>query len=72
MIIVTRLDGSARFAINPDLIARVTVEHDTYIHMVDGQVYVVGESLDGVIDQIVDFRARVLRRAQHRATDSEA
>lgn len=63
MIIVTRLDRT-RFAVNPDLIERVHSSPDTTLHMVDGGVYVVEQSLDAVVDLIVAYRARVLDAAQ--------
>ncbi|MFS0851957.1 flagellar FlbD family protein [Microbacterium sp. 179-I 3D4 NHS] len=63
MITVTRLDHT-RFAVNPDLIERVHASPDTTLHMVDGHVYVVQESLDAVVDLIVAYRARVLGAAQ--------
>jgi flagellar protein FlbD len=63
MITVTRLDHT-RFAVNPDLIERVHASPDTTLHMVDGHVYVVQESLDAVVDLIVSYRARVLHAAQ--------
>lgn len=63
MITVTRLDQT-RFAVNPDLIERVQASPDTTLHMIDGHVYVVAESLDAVIELIVAYRARVLDAAQ--------
>ena len=63
MIIVTRLDRT-RFAVNPDLIERIHASPDTTLHMVDGHVYVVEETLDTVVDLIVAYRARVLGVAQ--------
>jgi flagellar protein FlbD len=62
MIIVTRLDRT-RFAVNPDLIERVNAAPDTTLHMIDGQVYVVTELLDEVVELIVAYRARVLALA---------
>lgn len=62
MITLTRLDHS-RFAVNPDLIERVHEAPDTTLHMVDGRVYNVEESLDELIDRIVAYRARVLAAA---------
>ena len=59
MIIVTRLDRK-RFALNPDLIERLQESPDTTVHMVDGQVYVIEESLERTVDLIVAYRARVL------------
>ena len=63
MITVTRLDRT-RFAVNPDLIERVQSSPDTTLHMVDGGVYVVAESLPAVVDLIASYRARVLHVAQ--------
>jgi len=62
MIIVTRLNGSG-FAVNPDLIERITADPDSTLTMVDGVRYVVRESIEKVIDLIVDYRARVLAAA---------
>lgn len=62
MITVTRLDHT-RFAVNPDLIERVHAAPDTTIHMVDGHVYVVEESLDELTDLVVAYRARILAAA---------
>jgi flagellar protein FlbD len=48
MIIVTKLNDT-RFAVNPDLIERISTEPDTTITMVGGVKYVVLEPLGGVI-----------------------
>ncbi|MEN0022730.1 MAG: flagellar FlbD family protein [Microbacterium sp.] len=63
MITVTRLDHT-RFAVNPDLVERIQESPDTTLHMIDGHVYVISESMDAVIDLIVTYRARVLGAAQ--------
>jgi flagellar protein FlbD len=62
MIVVTRLNLT-RFAVNPDLIERVQASPDTMIIMVDGARFVVQETMDELIAQITDFRARVLHTA---------
>jgi flagellar protein FlbD len=62
MIVVTRLDRT-RFAVNPDLIERAHASPDTTLHMVDGHVFVVQETLDELVDLIVAYRARVLAAA---------
>ncbi|WP_439593545.1 flagellar FlbD family protein [Microbacterium sp.] len=62
MITVTRLDHT-RFAVNPDLVERVYAAPDTTMHMVDGHVYVIEESLDELTALIVAYRARVLAAA---------
>ncbi|QAY60069.1 hypothetical protein ET475_08755 [Microbacterium protaetiae] len=62
MIVLTRLNHS-RFAVNPDLIERVQAAPDTTITLVDGATFVVTESMNKVIEEITDFRARVLATA---------
>ncbi|WP_314425292.1 flagellar FlbD family protein [uncultured Microbacterium sp.] len=69
MITVTRLDHT-RFAVNPDLIERIQESPDTTLHMIDGHVYVVVETLEAVVDLIVSYRARVLRTAQAATTET--
>jgi len=64
MILVTKLNQS-HFAVNPDLIERITSDPDTTLTMVDGVRYIVLEPLEEVIDLIADFRARVLAAAFH-------
>lgn len=63
MVEVTRLNGS-RFALNPDLIARMYESPDTTIVMLDGSRYIVAEPMREVIDRIERARARVLVLAQ--------
>ena len=63
MIVVTRLNGTS-FALNADLVERIHATPDTTLLMVDGTNYVVTESVEQVIDAIVEFRARVLARAR--------
>jgi flagellar protein FlbD len=61
MIVLTRLNGT-RFALNPDLVERADANPDTTLLMVDGTTYVVTETVDELVERIVDFRARVLGR----------
>jgi flagellar protein FlbD len=62
MISLTRLTG-APFALNPDLVERVDCTPDTVITLVDGTKYLVSESLDDVVDTVLDFRARIIATA---------
>lgn len=62
MIVLTRLNGT-RFALNPDLVERADANPDTTLLMVDGTTYVIGETIDELIERVVDFRARVVGRA---------
>jgi flagellar protein FlbD len=59
MIVVTRLNDS-HFAINPDLIERITANPDTTLIMVDGAKYIVTESMTEVIELISRYRATVI------------
>jgi flagellar protein FlbD len=62
MISLTRLTG-AQFALNPDLVERVDCTPDTVITLVDGTKYLVTESIDDVVDIVLEFRARIVATA---------
>ena len=62
MIVVTRLNDSA-FAINPDLIERITENPDTTLVMVDGAKYIVRETMAEVIDLVAQYRSRIVSLA---------
>ncbi|TFC75578.1 hypothetical protein E3O45_09365 [Cryobacterium sp. TMS1-20-1] len=62
MIILTKLNDS-HFAINPDLIERITENPDTTLVMLDGAMYIVTESMHDVIEAIAHYRARVIALA---------
>lgn len=63
VIVVTRLNGP-KFAVNADLVQRIDSAPDTILTLVDGTKYIVVESMEEVISLIVDFRARLITRAQ--------
>jgi len=52
-----RLDGSA-FYLNPEHIEIIEVTPDTVITLTNGHRYVVRESVDEIIDSIVEFKRR--------------
>lgn len=62
MITLTRLSGTA-FLLNADMIERVDSTPDTVITLVDGTKYVVAEPLETVLDEVLDYRARIVARA---------
>ena len=62
MIKVTALDGSEMY-VNPDLIEIITETPDTHITLSNGNRYIVLEPARVVIGRIVNFKARLLRRA---------
>jgi flagellar protein FlbD len=62
MILLTRLNGST-FAVNPDLVERIQEQPDTTVFLVDGTTFIVTESVDEVIAEIAEYRARVIALA---------
>jgi flagellar protein FlbD len=62
MIPLTRLAGTS-FLLNADLIERVDSTPDTVVTLVDGTKYVVSEPLDVVLNEVLDYRARIVARA---------
>lgn len=59
MITLTRLNGG-RFVLNADLIRTVEQTPDTMIKLTTGEHVLVRESLDEVIDRVVEY-GRLLR-----------
>ena len=59
MITVTRHNGSS-FALNPDLIERIDATPDTVITLVDGDEYVVQESVDEVVARVRESKAAII------------
>ncbi|HEX2923811.1 MAG TPA: flagellar FlbD family protein [Chloroflexota bacterium] len=60
MIRVSRLDGS-ELTINSDLVEAIEGTPDTVISLVNGHKLVVKETVDVVVDRIVEFRRRINR-----------
>ena len=63
MIVLTHFGNGNRIAVNVDLIEKVEETPDTVITLVNGTRYLVKESLDQIIDEMVEVKARVLRLA---------
>ncbi len=57
MITLTRFNGS-NFVLNMDLIETIEATPDTVITLVTGRKYVVKESVDEIVKEILDFRRR--------------
>ena len=55
MVLLTRLNGQP-VAINPDLIAWIEIMPDTTVSLIGGDKLIVKESLDTVIDRIIQYR----------------
>jgi flagellar protein FlbD len=59
MLQVHRLGGPV-FALNPDLIERAEATPDTVVTLVDGNKYVIQESLEELVDAIRNWRSEVI------------
>ena len=57
MIVLRRLDGS-RLGINEDQIERLDETPDTVVTLVNGNSYLVTESIDEVVERVAEFKAR--------------
>ena len=55
MVKVRRLDGS-RFVLNADLIETIEATPDTVLRLTNGKVYVVKESVDDVLADVIAYR----------------
>lgn len=64
MIRVHRLKGEP-FFINADLVESIETTPDTVLRLVDGRRAMVAETPEEVVQLMVDFRASVLRAADH-------
>jgi flagellar protein FlbD len=60
MIQLTRLNGNP-LVLNSDLVKLIENTPDTVITLVNGEKIVVRESGEQILEQIVEFRRRVLR-----------
>ncbi|NLV76429.1 MAG: flagellar FlbD family protein [Tissierellia bacterium] len=57
MIKVKRLNGK-EFVVNSDLILYVEETPDTVITLTTGQKIVVAETVDEIIDKVIDFKSK--------------
>ena len=57
MILLTRLDGS-RIGINEDQIERLDETPNSIVTLVNGNCYIVTETLEEIADRIAEFKAR--------------
>lgn len=58
-----RLHGNGTFLINADLIEAVEARPDTTITLVNKHKYVVEDSVEQVVERIIEFRARIASSA---------
>ncbi len=64
MILLKRLTGSP-LALNPDLMERVEANPDTVITMVDGKKMLVHETIEEIVQLVLDYRSEIIRVAYH-------
>ncbi len=69
MIRLTRLRQSDPLYINPDHIERLEGHHDTVVHLLNGTEYVVVESPEEIVQQVIHLRARSIALAARLAVD---
>lgn len=69
MILLRRLGGPI-FALNPDLIERAEATPDTVLTMVNGNKYLICETLTELTEMIRDHRARIIALAETMALDN--
>lgn len=65
MITLTKLKGE-KFTLNSDLIETVTENPDTTIVLTNGNLFIVQESMDEVIDRTIEFRRKINFRFDER------
>ena len=58
MILLTKLRGGT-FVINCDLIETVSEKPDTTILLTNGDIYIVQETMQEVIDKAIDYRQKI-------------
>jgi flagellar protein FlbD len=63
LILLRRLGGPV-FAVNPDLIERAEATPDTVLTMLNGNEYLICETLDELTGLIRDHRARIIAQAE--------
>jgi len=63
MIVLTRMDKQLMY-LNPDHIVSIQETPDTVITLFNGNHYIVKERAGTVINRVVAFRARVMRRCE--------
>jgi uncharacterized protein YlzI (FlbEa/FlbD family) len=70
MIRLTRLRQSDPLYVNPDHIERLHRLHETVVHLLNGNEYVVVESPEEIVEQITMLRAKAIALAARMAVDS--
>nr|WP_303790487.1 flagellar FlbD family protein [Anaerotruncus colihominis] len=61
MIVVTKFKGE-RFVLNCELIETISENPDTTISLTNGDLYIVRESIQEIIDKTIDFKRKIYQR----------
>ncbi|MCU1361113.1 MAG: Flagellar and Swarming motility protein [Ilumatobacteraceae bacterium] len=69
MIRLTRLRQSDPLYVNPDHIERLHRLHETVVHLLNGNEYIVVESPEEIVEKITYMRARAIAMAARMAVD---
>ena len=69
MIRLTRLRSPDPLYLNPDHIERLDRNHDTVVHLLNGNEYIVVESPEEIVEQLTYFRASAIALAARLAAD---
>lgn len=59
MISITRLNGS-QFVLNCELIETVEATPDSIISTINGKKYVVSESVEEIVEKVIQYKRKVL------------
>lgn len=69
MIRLTRLRHAEPLYLNPDHIERLDRNHDTVVHLLNGNEYLVIETPEEIVEQVTYQRARAIALAARLAVD---
>ena len=58
MIILTKLNG-IQFALNCDMIETISENPDTTIHLTNGNIHIVKETMQEIIQKSIEYRRQI-------------
>jgi flagellar protein FlbD len=64
MIILTKLNG-IQFVLNCDMIETISENPDTTIFLTNGNIHIVKESMQEIIEKTIDLRRRIFTNLLH-------
>ncbi len=72
MIRLTRLRSPDPLYVNPDHIERLDRHHDTIVHLLNGNEYIVVETPEEIVERVTYLRAKAIALAARLAADGLA